>query len=97
MFIIYVYCRILSGILPRCIAFLIGSQQIENASNMKRLLKKLHTLKQLISKFYNYIYIKETINDFVKDLMTALKSKHIFFRIMFQQIILINANYILSS
>jgi len=46
---------------------------------MERLLRKLHTLKKFISGVYNYAYTKETVNDFVKELMTALKSKHIFF------------------
>jgi len=86
MFIIYVYCRILSGILPRCIAFLIGSQQIKNAYNMERLLKKLHKLKKFISDTYNYTYTKETINDLVKELMTVLKGKHIFFALCFNRL-----------
>jgi len=86
MSIIYVYCRILSGILPRCIAFLISSQQIKNAHNMELLLKKSHKLKKFISDNYNYTYTKETLNDFVKELMTALKGKHIFFALCFNRL-----------
>lgn len=73
-----VYCRILTGILPKCIAFLIGSQHINDMTeSLQRLFNKLHTLKKLMIKFYNYTYVKETTNDIVKELMTALKGKHI--------------------
>jgi len=49
---------------------------------MEQLLKKLRTLKKFISDNYNYVYTKETTNDFVKELMTALKGKHFFFCIV---------------
>lgn len=86
-----VYCRILTGILPKCIAFLIGSQFIDDIAteSLQRLFNKLHTLKKLMIKFYNYTYVKETINDIVKELVTALKGKHIFC-ITFLRVILIN-------
>jgi len=69
---------ILTGILPKCIAFLIHSQQIENVKQgLKRSQQKLHALKNYISRFYNYT-TQETTSDIVEELMTALKGKYIF-------------------
>ncbi|XP_012217521.2 uncharacterized protein [Linepithema humile] len=56
------------GILPKCIAFLIGSQ-CANEFN------KLTALKSLISSFYKYSYNKETKKDMIKELMNALKAE----------------------
>ncbi|KYN04418.1 hypothetical protein ALC62_04642 [Cyphomyrmex costatus] len=60
-------------ILSKCIAFLISSLQI--GTDKERILKKLIHLKSLVSRCHNYT--KETINDLVKELMTALKAKRI--------------------
>lgn len=75
---INVYCLILSEILSKCIAFLISSLHIN--TDKDRILKKLKHLKSLVSRCHNYT--NETVNDIVKELMTALKGKYIF-RIMF--------------
>ncbi|XP_029659718.1 uncharacterized protein LOC115233440 isoform X2 [Formica exsecta] len=61
-------------ILPTCIAFLIGSQQIQGTPS-KKLLKKLLALKTLVSTFYKYAYTKQARDDIVKELMTLLKAK----------------------
>lgn len=68
---------IFTEILPTCIAFLIGSQQIQGTPS-KKLLKKLLALKTLVSTFYKYAYTKQARDDIVKELMTLLKGKHIF-------------------
>ncbi|KAL6439964.1 hypothetical protein ACFW04_002965 [Cataglyphis niger] len=61
-------------ILPMCIAYLIGSQQIQGTPS-KMLLKKLLALKTLVSTFYKYAYTKQAKDDIVKELMTLLKTK----------------------
>ncbi|XP_018337044.1 PREDICTED: uncharacterized protein LOC108745405 [Trachymyrmex septentrionalis] len=60
-------------ILSKCIAFLISSLHI--STDKDRILKKLKHLKSLVSRCHNYT--RETINDIVKELMTALKAKRI--------------------
>lgn len=86
-------CRILTEILPKCIAFLIASHQIENGStDVLRSIQKLNILKSLVARFYKYNYSQETLQDAVTELMTALKGKHIFC-VTFLRIILVS-NYI---
>ncbi|KYM85061.1 hypothetical protein ALC53_04849 [Atta colombica] len=60
-------------ILSKCIAFLINSLHI--STDKDRILKKLKHLKSLVSRCHNYT--SETVNDIVKELMTALKAKRI--------------------
>lgn len=60
-------------ILSKCIAFLINSLYI--STDKDRILKKLKHLKSLVSRCHNYT--SETVNDIVKELMTALKAKRI--------------------
>lgn len=75
--LINIYYQIFAEILPKCIAFLIGSHHIEGTSS-KRLLSKLLALKKLISIFYKYSYTKQARADIVKELMILLKGKRIF-------------------
>lgn len=72
-----IYYYIFAEILPTCIAFLIGSQRIQGTPSQK-LLKRLLALKALVLTFYKYAYTKQARDDIVKELMTLLKSKHIF-------------------
>lgn len=64
---------ILAGILPKCMAFLIGWQQIDSIYEQSS--NRLRSLKSLIIRFYNYAYTGKTINDLVAELSVNLKSK----------------------
>ncbi|XP_011642483.1 uncharacterized protein LOC105430562 [Pogonomyrmex barbatus] len=67
-----------NGILPKCVAFLIGTKHFEYVSNdVISSAKKLNTLKSLISRYHKYNYTEQTINDIIKELMTILKVKRI--------------------
>ncbi|XP_011332737.1 uncharacterized protein LOC105276645 isoform X2 [Ooceraea biroi] len=60
------------GILPKCIAFLIGWQQIDE---LQKSAKRSKALKLLIVAFYKYVYSQETINDLLEEFTSALKVK----------------------
>ncbi|XP_070518536.1 putative leucine-rich repeat-containing protein DDB_G0290503 isoform X2 [Cardiocondyla obscurior] len=64
------------GLLPKCIAFLVNSLQIENCTKFQKpSLQKLNSLKNYISIYYKYD--RDTTYDIVGELMTALKAKRI--------------------
>ncbi|XP_071632596.1 uncharacterized protein [Temnothorax longispinosus] len=66
------------GILPKCIAFLISSLQIENPySAQKPSVQKLNILKDYLSRFYKYNFSEETTSDIVKELITTLKAERV--------------------
>ncbi|XP_071575493.1 uncharacterized protein [Temnothorax nylanderi] len=66
------------GILPKCIAFLISSLQIENPySVQKPSVQKLNVLKDYLSRFYKYNFSQETTSDIVKELITTLKAERV--------------------
>jgi len=57
--------------LPKCLALLIGWKEID--SKRKILSNRLKPLKSLITGFYKYAYPQQTMNDFIKELITKGK------------------------
>lgn len=74
----YMLSKMFAEILPKCIAFLINASNI--TSNTDPRTTTVKKLKALISKYYEYNHLE--VNNFVKELITILQSKYIFYTLV---------------